>query len=179
MDGWTLFLDRDGVLNRRIPDGYVCSVDELEVLDGVADAVTLLSPRALRVVVVTNQAGVGKGLMSVAALDAIHEEMVQRLTARGGRIDAVLYCPHRAEDRCRCRKPEPGLAWQAVGRFPEIDLTRSVMVGDSVSDCEFAHRAGMRSVLIGERSWLGEPEPWLTAPDLASAAHHLVSLMST
>ena len=179
MSTWSLFLDRDGVLNRRIPDGYVCTVDQLELLDGVVEAVTALTPLVGRVVVVTNQAGVGKGLMTLEALHQIHRLLVAHLTSQGGRVDAVLYCPHRAEEHCGCRKPQPGLAWQAVERWPDLDLSRTIMVGDSRSDCEFAERAGMRSMFIGERSWSGGPDPWGTAPDLASAVPQLAQLMSS
>lgn len=179
MNGWSLFLDRDGVLNRRIPGGYVRHVAELEVLDGVAEAVARLSAVATRVVVVTNQAGVGKGLMTQAMLDDVHRELVSRLTAAGGRIDAVFACPHRAEDACGCRKPAPGLAWQALRRFPEIDLMRSVMVGDSTSDGAFARAAGMRAVLIGDHQDEMSGDVWMTAPDLASAVTDLLTLMTT
>lgn len=179
MGEWSLFLDRDGVLNRRIPGGYVRTVDELEVLDGVVEAVSRLASRAGRIVVVTNQAGVGKGLMTATALEEVHRTLVERLTATGGRIDGVFVCPHRVEARCGCRKPAPGLAWQAVHRFPDIDLAKSVMVGDSVTDCQFAEAAGMRSVFIGERSWTGAPDPWCVASDLASVVDSLMALLAT
>lgn len=175
---WSLFLDRDGVLNRRIPDGYVRRVDELEVLEGVGSAVAALSALARRVVVVTNQAGVGRGLMTMAAVDAVNSALVEHVRRHGGRVDAVFTCPHLAGVGCGCRKPSPGMAWQAVARFPEIDLGRSVMVGDSPSDCAFAEAAGMRSVLIGQRSWTGAPHPWSEAPDLLAAVPDLLRLMS-
>jgi histidinol-phosphate phosphatase family protein len=176
---WSLFLDRDGVLNRRVPGGYVRTVEELEVLDGVVDAVTRLSAVATRVVVVTNQAGVGKGLMTQAMLDEVHSVLVERLTAVGGRIDAVFACPHRVDDACGCRKPAPGLAWQAHQRFPDIRFERSVMVGDSPSDCEFARAAGMRAVFIGDRHDGTHCGAWTSAPDLASAVPDLLALMTS
>jgi len=178
MGSWTLFLDRDGVLNRRIPDGYVRSVDELEILDGVVDAVTALSSWARRIVVVTNQAGVGKRLMSAAALDDIHRQLVKQLTSKGARIDAVLACPHTVGDGCPCRKPAPGLAWEAQRRFSDIDFERSVMVGDSVTDCGFATAAGMRSVFIGSGSELGDVAAWRVAQDLRCAVADLIDLMA-
>ena len=179
MASWTLFLDRDGVLNRRIPDGYVRSVDELEILDGVVDAVTALSAWTRRIVVVTNQAGVGKGLMSAAALDDIHRLLVQQVTSKGARIDAVLACPHTVGDHCGCRKPAPGLSWEAQRRFRDIDLARSVMVGDSVTDCGFAQAAGMRAVFIGASSELGAVAAWKVAQDLSCAVADLIELMTT
>jgi D-glycero-D-manno-heptose 1,7-bisphosphate phosphatase len=176
---WTLFLDRDGVLNRRVPDGYVRQVDELVMLDGVVEAVAELSAHSRRVVVVTNQAGVGKGLMTAADLDAVHARLEHHLAVAGGRVDAVLHCPHRVEDACGCRKPAPGLAWEAVRRFPDIDLGRSVMVGDSVSDCEFARVVGMRAVFIGDRSVSREIPVWQVADSLASAVPLLLELLAT
>jgi histidinol-phosphate phosphatase family protein len=179
MAGWTLFLDRDGVLNRRIPDGYVRCVDDMEVLPGVVDAVTELCELVARVVVVTNQAGVGKGLMTTAALEDIHRVLVQRLTSRGARIDAVLYCPHRVEDACPCRKPAPGMAWEAMRRFPDIHSERCVMVGDSLSDCEFAHAVGMRALFIGDPVDLGATRVWDVADDLMSAVPLMKRLVTS
>lgn len=178
MGAWTLFLDRDGVLNRRIPDGYVRHVDELELLDGVVEAVVRLSALAQRVVVVTNQAGVGKGLMTAEALREVHRALVERLVQAGGRVDAVLHCPHRVDEACACRKPAPGMAWEAARRFPDIDLQRSVMVGDSVSDCQFALAAGMRAVFIGDRSTLAEVRAWDVAPSLMAAVPALEALLT-
>ena len=177
--GWSLFLDRDGVLNRRIHDGYVCTVGQLEVLDGVVDAVARLSAVAQRVVVVTNQAGVGKGLMTTTSLDEVHRVLIDRLTATGGRVDAVFACVHCADEGCDCRKPEPGLAWQARRRFPDIDVARSVMVGDSPSDVDFARAAGMRAVFIGDPRDLVGRDVWLTVTDLASAVPELLGLMTS
>jgi D-glycero-D-manno-heptose 1,7-bisphosphate phosphatase len=151
---WTVFLDRDGVINRHIVGDYVRSWDEFEFLPGALEGVTVLGRNAGPIVVVTNQAGVGKGLMSESDLAHIHREMVRQVEDAGGRIDAVLYCPHRVDEGCRCRKPAPGMAEAARHQFPAIDLTRSVMVGDSPLDLEFGERLGMETVLVGERSLL-------------------------
>jgi D-glycero-D-manno-heptose 1,7-bisphosphate phosphatase len=133
-DDWCLFVDRDGVLNRRIEDDYVRNWADFEWLPGALGAMARLSRWAPYVVVVTNQQGVGKGLMSVGDLDTIHERMAEDVASAGGRLDAVLACPHLAELRCACRKPRTALAegWLAV--HPGVAAEHCVVVGDSWSD---------------------------------------------
>lgn len=145
---WTLFLDRDGVLNRRLPGAYVTAWEAFEMLPGVPEAVAHLSRRFGRVVVVTNQQGVGKGLMTLADLADIHQRMVATLTAAGGRIDGIYACPDLRHQRPNCRKPGPGLAWQAQRDFPQIDFQRSVMVGDTPGDLHFGRGLGMYTVWV-------------------------------
>src|SRR5690348_6483614 len=101
---WTVFLDRDGVLNRRVDGDYVRSTRQLEVLPGVAEAVRDLSERVGRVVVVTNQRGIGRGLMTWADVESVHAELNRQVGHAGGEIDAFYICPHTVEDKCRCRK---------------------------------------------------------------------------
>lgn len=137
---WVLFLDRDGVLNRRIVDGYVLSWDEFEFLPGAVEAVADLSTWAPNIVIVTNQQGVGKGLISNETLDGIHQRMVKSIEAAGGRIDAVLSCPHLAAEGCQCRKPEAGLPVEWLTAHPELDGNLSMMVGDSPSDISMARK---------------------------------------
>ena len=146
---WTLFLDRDGVLNRKIPGGYVLEPSMLEVLPGVPEAMALLADRFGTIAIVTNQRGVGRGLMSAQDLGRVHDVLLAAVRRAGGRIDAVFACPHDLHESCGCRKPKPGLALQARARFPQIDFHRSVMVGDSDSDIEMGNALGMRAVLIG------------------------------
>ncbi|HNE27696.1 MAG TPA: HAD family hydrolase [Saprospiraceae bacterium] len=143
-----LFLDRDGVLNVRPPMDYVKTAAELVPAPGVGEAVAMLSGMFDRIVVVTNQAGIGKGLMSEEDLAAVHQVLLDHIEAAGGRIDAVYYCPHRKETGCECRKPATGMARQANIQFPEIDFSHSWMVGDSASDMVFGQVLGMRTVLI-------------------------------
>ena len=144
----TLFLDRDGVINHRIPGDYVKTPGEFQPTEGLGEALKLLSEKFGRIVVVTNQAGIGKGLMTEMELHVVHSKMITIAEAAGGRIDRVYHCPHRKEVACTCRKPATGMAWQALADFPEIDFEDAWMVGDSVSDMEFAQALGIRPVLI-------------------------------
>lgn len=145
---WTLFLDRDGVINRRLLDDYVKSWAEFAFLPGVLEAIAVLSEVFGRIVVVTNQQGIAKGLMTEADLQSVHNQMVSEIQKAGGRIDKVYFCPHHRQDNCACRKPRIGMAEQAKADFPEIDWQRSIMVGDTPSDIEFGRNAGMRTVFI-------------------------------
>jgi D-glycero-D-manno-heptose 1,7-bisphosphate phosphatase len=149
---WSLFLDRDGVLNRRLPGGYVRSPEEFEWLAGVREALACFAGVFGRILVVTNQQGIGKGLMNEADLAAVHESMLREAVASGGRIDGVYHCPDLASARPNCRKPAPALAQQAQRDFPAIDFSRSVMVGDSLSDMEFGQRLGMFNVLVATKA---------------------------
>ena len=144
----TLFIDRDGVINEHIPGDYVKSPAAFVPTTGLAEAMRLLAAKFDLIFVVTNQQGIGKGLMGEMELANVHQRMLQIATAEGGRIDKVYHCPHRKEANCPCRKPATGMAWRALEDFPEMDLTDAWMVGDSVSDMEFAERLGMRKVLI-------------------------------
>ena len=144
----TLFLDRDGVINLRSPGDYVKSPGEFHPIDGLGEAMRLLAGKFGRIIVITNQAGIGKGLMSELELHAVHQKMHSFVQINGGRIDRAYYCPHRAEAGCSCRKPATGMAWLALADFPDIDLEDAWMVGDSVSDMEFAQKLGIRPVLI-------------------------------
>lgn len=148
----TVFLDRDGVLNEKMPEGsYVRSWSEFHLLPGVAEAIARLNLKGLRVVVVTNQRGVALGLYSAADVEAIHLQFSALLQEHGAHIDGFFFCPHD-KTACDCRKPLRGLFDQAVKRFPEIAAETSVMIGDSLSDIEFGRRLGMLTVFIeGDR----------------------------
>jgi histidinol-phosphate phosphatase family protein len=149
VDGeWTLFLDRDGVINRRIMDGYVRNWGEWEWLPGVKEAIAQFSQRFGRVIVVTNQRGIARGLMTEVDLAQIHARMMEEVNAAGGRIDAVFHCPE-GENSAPCRKPNPGMLFQAAGRFPDIRWKKCVMVGDARTDMEMAWTVGIFSVFIG------------------------------
>ncbi len=144
----TVFLDRDGVINEKMPEGrYVASVDEFRLLPGVADAIRELNQAAIRVVVVSNQRGISLGLYTPGDLDAIHLELQRLLQKKGAHIDAFYSCPHD-KGECDCRKPQVGLFEQARARFPEIVAEESLIIGDSLSDIEFGRRVGMQTVLI-------------------------------
>lgn len=143
---WTLFLDRDGVINRRLVGDYVKHVDEFEFLDGVPQAIAALSEVFGKVVVVTNQQGIGKRIYTHDDLAAVHEKMNAEVVRAGGRIDAVFYAPNLASENSPLRKPGIGMALNAQKMFPQIDFAKSIMVGDTKSDMEFARNAGMKAV---------------------------------
>jgi histidinol-phosphate phosphatase family protein len=146
---WSLFLDRDGVINRRLVDDYVKSPDEFEFLPGVLEAIALFAQKFRHIFIITNQQGIGKGLMTENDLAEIHQKMQEEIEAAGGRIDAIYYCPSLASVNSPRRKPAPGMALQAKKDFPDVDFSKSVMAGDSVSDMEFARNAGMHALFIG------------------------------
>lgn len=151
-DDWTLFLDRDGVINRRIVDGYVTCREEFEFLPGVLDALRIFAERFKYIVIVTNQQGVGKGLMTMNQVDAVHDQMCTEIEAHGGRIDGIFVCPQLASDPDNYRKPNPEMAFMAQDYYPDIDLDKSVMVGDGDTDIEFGRNAGTHTVFIGEEN---------------------------
>ncbi len=148
---WTLFLDRDGVINRRIVGGYVTAWEEFEFLPGVLEALKGLSRIFGRIIVVSNQQGVSKGLMTMEDVELIHSSMVRQIEGARGRIDLVLYAPYAASDNSPMRKPGIGMALEAQRHFPEIEFGKSIMVGDSESDMSFGRNAGMKTVLVTKR----------------------------
>lgn len=147
---WTLFLDRDGVINHRLIDDYVKHPGEFEFLSGAPEAVAEFSKRFGRIVVVTNQQGIGKGLYSEADLAAVHEKMHAGFAAKNAKVDAVYFAPQLSRENSPMRKPGIGMALKAKEEFPEIDFSKSIMVGDSGSDLDFAANAGMFAVFVGE-----------------------------
>ncbi len=162
---WTLFLDRDGVLNRKIDHDYVRNRDQFEWLPGVQEALVKAAAVFGRIIIVTNQRGVGRGLMSAEALHEIHAYVIATVSALGGRIDAIYFCSDVSDEGSTHRKPQPGMAYDAQRDFPEIDLTKSVMVGDSGSDMEFGKRAGMFTVLVGSTE---KPHTDMVVPSLGA-----------
>lgn len=149
---WTLFLDRDGVINKRLPNDYVKHISEFEFLPEVLEGIGILSRYFGVIVVVTNQQGIGKGIMTEEALLGIHQYMLSEVFAHGGRIDHVFYCPELASTDAPCRKPNTGMAFQAKAMFPEIDFKNTVMVGDSPSDIKFGNRIGAQCIGIGREA---------------------------
>ena len=168
-----ILLDRDGVINRRIPGGYVTRAEEFVFLPGVLGALKRLTDMGVKVIVVSNQAGVGKGLIEKAALAGITDWFVRRVEENGGNICGVYYCPHRLDEGCQCRKPSPGLLLRAQ-REHGFDFKETLMIGDAESDIAAAHRVGCASVLVGNgdqriaRTWRYIPDR--TFRDLAEAA---------
>jgi D-glycero-D-manno-heptose 1,7-bisphosphate phosphatase len=161
---WTLFLDRDGVVNRRLPMAYVREWDEFMFLDGVLESLPKMSFLFTRIFIVTNQAGIEKGLMSHEMLHEIHHKMLDVILFHGGKIDEIYYCPFTADLDPLCRKPNPGMALEAKKDFPEIEFSKSLMIGDSDSDIEFGNRLGMRTILVGDNNE-AISKTTLTVPD--------------
>lgn len=159
---WTLFLDRDGVINLHYPNDYVKNWNEFYFLEGVLDALKNLSGIFRRIIIVTNQQGVGKGLMKEEDLQFIHDELLKEVRKYGGRIHAIYTATELvAKDTNQMRKPSLGMAKKAKKDFPEIDFSRSVMVGDTGSDMRFGKNAGMVTVYVGDDSKLLREEKQL------------------
>jgi D-glycero-D-manno-heptose 1,7-bisphosphate phosphatase len=141
-----ILLDRDGVINRERAD-YVKSWEEFEILPGVVAALNRLSSLNVPVLVLTNQSAIGRGLVSLAMVGAIHLRLQSLVYSAGGRIDSFYICPHHPDDGCACRKPKPGLLLQAATGF-NLDLTACVFVGDSYTDYQAAQTVGCAAILV-------------------------------
>ncbi|MGC3977167.1 MAG: HAD family hydrolase [Paludibacteraceae bacterium] len=139
-----LFLDRDGVINRQIVDGYVTKTDEFEFLPGVLSALAKLGELFDRIFIITNQQGIGKGIFSEQDLIDIHQYMSKTICQNGGRIDKIYHCSALANDNSPFRKPNIGMGKQAMEEFPDIDIKLSVMVGDTLSDMKFGKNIGVK-----------------------------------
>lgn len=144
---WALFLDRDGVINKKI-DGYVTKPSEFEFLSGSLDAIRTLSQLFSYIIVVTNQQGIGKGLMTHDDLHSVHSHMLRHVSLMQGRVDNIYYSPYLEHENHYTRKPNPGMALQAANDHPDISFEAAVMVGDSDSDILFGNQLGMKTVRI-------------------------------
>ena len=173
-----VILDRDGVINRD-SDAYIKSPAEWQPLPGSLEAIAKLTQAGFRVVVATNQSGVGRGLFEMATLNAIHDRMLRAVAQVGGRIDAVFYCPHAQEANCTCRKPKPGLL-EDIGRRFNADLAGVPVIGDALRDLQAAAAVSATPVLVltgkGVKTQRegGLPAGTLVFEDLAAAAESIV-----
>ena len=147
---WTLFLDRDGVINVRIIDGYVTKIEAFEFLPNVIEALKIFKEKFKYIIVATNQQGVGKGIMKFEDVETVHQFMAQQVADNSGRIDKVYFCPQLKSVPDNYRKPSPKMAYFAKNDFPDIDLSKSIMIGDMNSDIEFGKNAGMKTIFIGD-----------------------------
>lgn len=145
---WTLFLDRDGVINVRKMGGYIQSIEEFEFLPQVPESIAFFSSKVDRIFVVTNQQGIAKGLMTECNLLEIHRYMCEKIETVGGKITAYYFAPELKSADAPMRKPNPGMALQAQRDFPEVDFNKSIMVGDTDSDILFGKNLGMKTVRI-------------------------------
>jgi D-glycero-D-manno-heptose 1,7-bisphosphate phosphatase len=174
-----IILDRDGVINED-SDEYVKSHHEWRAIPGSLEAIARLNQNGYRIVVATNQSGIGRGLFDMSALNVMHAKMHRALATVGGKIDAVFFCPHTPEDQCDCRKPKPGLFQQIAKRFG-VELGQTTMIGDSDRDLAAGLAAGCEVLLVrtgkGERVVLDGkvPEGVQVFDNLATAVDHLVT----
>jgi histidinol-phosphate phosphatase family protein len=144
---WTLFLDRDGVINEEKKEDYIRNWDEFQFYKESLIALPLLAQKFRTIVITTNQKGIGKGLMSHDDLSSIHDNMVKQIQQVGGRIDHIFYCADLDNESIN-RKPQPGMAFQAKDIFPHIQLNESIMVGNRMSDMKFGRNAGLHTVFL-------------------------------
>ncbi len=146
---WSIFLDRDGVINSRYKDEIIDTPEKFKFIDGVKESIAYFSEVFKKIIIVTNQQGIGKGLFKEEDLEKIHAKMLAEIDHNGGRIDKVYYCPALKEKNSFYHKPMPGMALLAKKDFPEINFRKSVMVGDALSDMRFGKSMKMVTVLVG------------------------------
>jgi len=174
-----IILDRDGVINYD-SEQFIKSPDEWKPIPGSLEAIARLNQWGWRVVVASNQSGVGRGLFGMDTLNAINEKMVKSLTQVGGRLDAIFFCPHAADSTCNCRKPKPGMFLQIAERF-NASLERVPVVGDSLRDLQAGVAVGCKPYLVltgkGQktRDDPALPEGTLIYPDLAAVVADLTA----
>lgn len=177
-----MFLDRDGTINEQM--GYINHSSRFHLLPGTGEAVRLLNQKGYLALVVSNQSGVARGYFPRELVDQVHQKMVRLLDEQGAFLDGIFYCPHYPSGKvqeyahpCICRKPQTGLIQQAQARF-EIDMARSYVIGDRISDLQMAQNCGLKSILVLTGYGLGDMEyviphsrvqPFHVAPDLLHA----------
>lgn len=171
---WTLFLDRDGVINYNKEESYVFDKSEFHFIPGSIEAIKVLTSIFGKIIIVTNQRGIGKGLMNEEALSSIHDHMVHEIENGGGRIDALYYCTN-VDDKYYARKPNPGMLLEAAHMFEDIDFSRSVMVGDKLSDMQMGRNVGAYTVFIaGEKPIEDQPDFDMACPSLINFSMRFV-----
>jgi len=165
-----VFLDRDGTIGEEM--GYVNHIDRFQIFPFAAEAIRQLNQAEIPVIVVTNQSGIARKIFPESLVHEVHKKMVAELAAGGAWIDAIYFCPHKSEDDCECRKPNPGLLEQAA-REHALDLAASWVVGDRYADLEMAHAAGARGILVMTGYGRGEYElhrsAWQRQPEALAA----------
>ena len=171
---WTLFLDRDGTINVRRENDYVKTWREFSFLPDVLDGLALCRSIFGRICIVTNQQGVGKGVMSQEDLEGVHSEMLTVMSNYGIFIDQVYTCTQKAEVFDNCRKPNPAMALQAATDFPEIRFSKSIMIGDMPVDIEFGHGLNMTTVFIGSEKDLALCSPHCVFQSVGEFAQELI-----
>lgn len=174
-----VILDRDGVINHDSAN-FIKNPNEWIPIPGSLEAIAMLNQHGFRVAIATNQSGVSRGLFDMATLNSIHDKMQRELALVGGRIDAIFYCPHSADDHCDCRKPKPGMI-KEIGRRFSLELDEVFAVGDALRDIQAFADAGCKTILVrtgkGEETLKGGnlPEHTLALADLNEAAQYIIS----
>ncbi len=174
-----VILDRDGVINKDSAN-FIKNTNEWIPLPGSLEAIALLNQSGFHVAIATNQSGIGRGLFDMATLNAINDKMYRALAQLGGRIDAMFYCPHTADDDCNCRKPKTGMI-EDIGRRFSVDLVDVYAIGDSLRDLKSFSDSGCKPILV--RSGKGEetlahgglPKGTLIFADLNEAVQHIIA----
>ena len=147
----SLFLDRDGVINKKLEGRYVSRWEEFDFMPKALQAVNILSKLFKRIFIVTNQQGIGKGIMSENDLLFLHQKMMKEIEKAGGKIDKIYFCPHLEKDNCNCRKPKTGMIEKAILDFPEIEVKNSYLIGDSPSDIQVGKLVGLYTVKVDDK----------------------------
>ena len=174
-----VILDRDGVINFD-SEHFIKSPAEWKPIPGSLEAIARLTQAGCRVVVATNQSGIGRGLFDMDTLNAIHEKMHRAVQAQGGKIDAIFFCPHAASANCACRKPKSGM-FERIGNCFNADLSAAYAIGDSLRDLQAAAAVGAKPILVltgkgeGTQAEAQLPEGTQIFPDLAAAVDHILT----
>lgn len=178
----TIFLDRDGVINKNRDNDYVKQWDEFEFLPRAKEAIKALTDANWNIVVISNQAGVGKGIMSAQAVEDINHRMINEIECCGGKVKAVYYCPHKPDENCECRKPKPGMLLRAAQEL-DIETSDSYLIGDNIADIQAGALVGCTTILVETgrgKEYLGKRNQWTINPDyiasdLFEAVEHILS----
>ena len=144
---WTLFLDRDGVINHEKHKDYIHTWDEFYFYDDAKEAIAIFAKIFKYIIVITNQRGIGRGVTQLPDVELIHKNMIAEVEHAGGRIDAVYFCPD-ADETSPNRKPNPGMGLQAAKDFPDLDLNKTIMIGNTLSDMQFGRNLGIKTIFL-------------------------------
>jgi len=177
----TVFIDRDGTINRDVP--YCRQPEDFELLPGVTEGIRLLNEHGFKVVVITNQSGIARGYFTQEMLAKIHDTMRSELAKYGAHLDAIYYCPHHPDSHCSCRKPQPAMLFRAA-RELSLDISHSYVVGDNDMDIQMGKTAGCKTILVlesaeAERKRKRNPEPDFVAHTVYDAATWIIGQLKS
>ena len=152
----TLFLDRDGVINKKLEGRYITDFKDFEFIKGSLDAIINLKSVFNKIIIVTNQQGIGKEIMSVEDLQIVHEKMQEAISKEFKYINKIYFCPHLESEECECRKPGIGMLLQSKADFPDINISNSFLVGDSDTDIQAGKRFGVKTIKVDNNFMLSK-----------------------